>query len=213
MKEEQIKLFEKWRPEYKNFIPDGIVDEQAYLDSPIKILYLLKEVNGGEDWDLCDFLKEGGRPQTWDNITRWTIGIHQWEREIQWSEIENITNEKRIETLNKICAVNVKKESGSSVADSGNLLKAVENDREKLQQQLAIYKPDLIVCCGTEWLYEKIYQCNLEWNMTSRGIWFARHKESIVISYSHPEARVKDCLLYYGLIDAVREILGKNKTA
>ena len=27
-----------------------------------------------------------------------------------------------------------------------------------------------------------------------------------VIRYAHPEARVADCLLYYGVVDAVREI-------
>ncbi len=33
----------------------------------------------------------------------------------------------------------------------------------------------------------------------------------VIIDYSHPEARVKDCQLYYGLVDAVREILGKHE--
>ena len=32
-----------------------------YWKSGIKILFLLKEVNGGEDWDLREFLREGGR--------------------------------------------------------------------------------------------------------------------------------------------------------
>ena len=43
--------------------------------------------------------------------------------------------------------------------------------------------------------------------MTSRGIWYVRDEEKIIISYSHPEARTKDCLLYYGLVDAVKEIV------
>ena len=36
-------------------------------------------VNGGEDWDLREFLREGGRKQTWDNVTRWVIGINHLE--------------------------------------------------------------------------------------------------------------------------------------
>ena len=46
--------------------------------------------------------------------------------------------------------------------------------------------------------------------MTTRGIWYFREASGrIVISYAHPEARVKDCLLYYGLVDAVREVMQK----
>ena len=43
------------------------------LEKRDKNSILLKEVNGGEDWDLREFLREGGRKQTWDNVTRWVI--------------------------------------------------------------------------------------------------------------------------------------------
>ena len=214
MKEEQIKLFEKWRPEYKNFIPDGIVDERAYLDSPIKILYLLKEVNGGENWDLCEFLKNGGRGQTWNNITRWTIGIYQ--PDTAWSEIEkiNFDNETRKEILKKICVVNVKKESGKGSSNNKELATAVERDKDRLKKQLAIYEPDFILCCGTGWLYEKIYEFdNAIWKSTSNGIKFFRSDKTVVIAYSHPQKRATKRSLYEELTDAVKEIQGKNKTA
>ena len=208
MLEAQKELFQKWRKEDSKIITDGLVDEQAYLSSPIRILYLLKEVNGGESWDLCEFLAAGGRSQTWNNITRWTMGIHQICRIIPWSEMQDINEEQRRETLKKICAVNVKKTSGKDTAVSDKLVQAVCSNREKLKEQLAIYKPDLIICCGTEWLYfDYIYERKPEWKMTSRGIWYVKEEDKIIVSFLHPEARVKDCLLYYGLTDAVREIL------
>ena len=43
--------------------------------------------------------------------------------------------------------------------------------------------------------------------MTKRGIQFIRFKEKIIISFAHPEARIRDAYLYYALIDGVREIL------
>ena len=208
MIEKQEALFQTWRRENPKIVSDGIVDEQAYLSSPVKTLYLLKEVNGGENWDLCGFLAEGGRPQTWDNITRWTMGIHQLDRVIPWSELQDITAERRKEILKKICVVNVKKTSGGHTAEADKLLRAVQGNRSRLREQLAIYEPDLIVCCGTESLYfAQIYQYAPKWEMTSRGIWYVRERGKIVLSYPHPEARVKDCLLYYGLTDAAREIL------
>ena len=45
------------------------------LNARYKIVYILKRRNGGKSWDLRDFVYEGGRPQTWDNIARWTEGI------------------------------------------------------------------------------------------------------------------------------------------
>ena len=42
--------------------------------------------------------------------------------------------------------------------------------------------------------------------MTSRGIWYFVDNGMVVISFTHPEARVKDCFLHYALVDAVREI-------
>jgi len=35
---------------------------------------------------------------------------------------------------------------------------------------------------------------------------------ALVVEYSHPEARVQDNLLCYGLIDAVREVIGPRET-
>ena len=68
-------FLDDWAAKVSGFIRDEIVDHEFYWKSGIKILFLLKEVNGGEDWDLREFLREGGRKQTWDNVTRWVIGI------------------------------------------------------------------------------------------------------------------------------------------
>lgn len=46
----------------------------------------------------------------------------------------------------------------------------------------------------------------LDWKVTSRGIWYFVDNGKVVISFAHPEARVKDCFLHYALVDAVREI-------
>ena len=43
--------------------------------------------------------------------------------------------------------------------------------------------------------------------MTSRGIWYFKDGKSVVISFSHPEARVKDAYLFYALTDAMKEIM------
>ncbi len=75
IKEKQDELFAELKNINPNIIPDGGVDEEEYLKAAYKILYVLKEVNGGKNWSLVDFLREGGRPQSWNNISCWTEAI------------------------------------------------------------------------------------------------------------------------------------------
>ena len=211
MLEKQNELFAEWKAVNPNIITDGVVNETEYLNAPVKVLYLLKETNGGSGWDLCEFVASGGRPQTWNNVTRWTNGIFNINRDIPWTELENITEQQRIEYLNKICVVNAKKTSGGHTSNYSEIQSAAQNSRERLIRQFEIYNPEIVICCGTSSIYfEDIFEVEEPaWKMTSRGIGFVRENDRIIVSYSHPAARVKDCLLYYGIVDAVREIISK----
>ena len=47
-----------------------------------------------------------------------------------------------------------------------------------------------------------------KWGKTARGIrWFARDTKKYVVDFAHPEARIQDSILLYGLLDAVKEIV------
>ena len=215
--EEQI-LFDKLRANNPAVILDGVIDEREYLSARYRIVYILKEVNGGAGWDLREFVRNEhdknkyGRPQTWDNIARWTQGILSWEAELPWSELENDNEDRRRIFLKKIAAINLKKTSGGHTSNVDEIYRATEEYSQVIQAQLDIYKPDIIICCGTAGPYVK--HCYAggepEWKMTSRGIWYFLEGNTVVVSYSHPEARTKDSLLYYGLMDAVKEILSKR---
>lgn len=205
-------LLNDWANNIPGFIRDGVVNPEQYYNQPFKIMVLLKEVNGGADWDLREFLRTGGREQTWNNVARWIEGILNIEQELPWTLLEDNNEARRKEMLNKICAVNVKKISGTYVADNKIIKNFAKTNSEYLKKQVEIYSPDLIICGGTEASYFQSMTPLTKpvWKMTTRGIWYVKEPNGrIVISYSHPEARVKDCVLYYGLIDAVREILKK----
>jgi hypothetical protein len=205
-------LFQRWAASREGFVSDGVVDEVSYLSSSPRIVFVLKEVNGGEDWDLRQFLREGGRSQTWDNVTRWVHGIQFLSDDVQWKDLETITEDKRTETLRSICAMNLKKCSGGHTTDNNELAAIAAEDRAFINEQFSLYDPDLTICCGSitcDLLYEMVdFGQDQKWRMSRRGIWFhERQPGKYVIAYSHPEARVQDCLLYYGLVDAVREIM------
>lgn len=209
----QQELFDKLRQADPSIIMDGVSDEKQYISAPYRIMYVLKEVNGGSGWSLCDHLQSGGRDRehdpTWDNIARWTEGIFNLPKELPWSELEKDCWTRRERILPKICAINVKKTSGSYVSDENKIYTAARSNADILLQQLTLYDPEIVICCGTEDAF--VDACfsgkQIEWKMTTRGIWYFRDEDKIVISFSHPAARVKYCYLYYALLDAVKEIL------
>lgn len=208
------ELFAEWRPKRRGFVADGVIDESAYLQSSRKLLFVLKEVNDpdGGGWDLREFVKKGERARTWDNITRWVEGIRRLGEDIPWSELVEIDGERRRETLKSIAAVNLKKSPGGHTTDSAELAKISEEDRVFLARQFALYAPDVIVCCGTSDLFHSLVPiCEQpQWKSTRRGVRFHAYRpEKFVVEYSHPEARCTPQLLYYGLIDAIREILNQ----
>ena len=51
----------------------------------------------------------------------------------------------------------------------------------------------------------------VDWKMTNWEAGISEMVKSVVISFSHPEARVKDAYLFYALTDAVKEIMRCEK--
>ena len=57
--EEENKLFAELRTYNPDIIDDGVTDEEGYLSTKYKIMYVLKEVNGGKSWSLREFVRNG----------------------------------------------------------------------------------------------------------------------------------------------------------
>ena len=209
---EEERIFEKLRRENPDIIADGVVDETEFLAARYRIVYILKEANGGKGWDLRDFVYDGGRPQTWDNVARWTEGILSWEKEHLWAEMERENEARRLRELKKIAVVNLKKTSGSYVSDGKQIYQIAGDNRNIIKEQLHLYCADFIICCGTEDAFmNACYEDQeVEWEMTSRGVWYFLDGKTVVISFAHPEARVRDAYLFYAILDAVREIERKK---
>jgi hypothetical protein len=213
IKREENELFRKWALGHSGFVADGVADGGAYLASDPKVVFVMKEVNdpGGGDWDQREFVRKGGRPQTWNNITRWAIGIRELDKDIAWKDLEEITEQQRIDALKSICAMNLKKSPGGSAADNVKVSRIAEEDRGYLREQFSLYNAHLVICCGsaTSEIFHSVLELDSrpDWKTTTRGVWFHEYlPKKYIKEYSHPQARVQSYLLYYGLVDAVREI-------
>lgn len=218
IKIKEDELFEEWRQQCPDLVADGLVDEGAYNATGLKLLIVLKEVNdpGGGDWDLRDLVKEGKRPQTWDNVARWVHGIRNIDNVPTWDFYRDIDDNFRIETLRSICAVNLKKSPGGHTADNGTIWQDMQKDLPFLQKQFSLYNPDLVVCGGTGDMFHWVISQDggqYKWETTSRGVCYFDWNGAPVVAFPHPLARVPSNILMYAFIDAVTEILRKKREA
>jgi hypothetical protein len=214
IREEEEALFEEWANGNPVFVRDGVVDEGSYRDAPLKILLLLKEVNDpdGGGWDLRQFLgEEGGRSQTWSTVTRWLQGIRSTNPTLCWSDFVKVTSEVRKRELKSIAAMNLKKTPGGHTSQINRFWETVIRDAQNVKKQFELYDADVVICCGSSVTsaFKSFIQPGSNWRSTTRGVEFLEYKPSQhVIAFSHPEARVAENLLFYGLVDAVRAIRG-----
>lgn len=216
--EQENRLFSNWTMRRPNIIRDGIVNDGLYFSNEPKLLFLLKEPNSDEtNWSLVDFLRKGAQPATWDNITRWIIGIRNLQKDISWQQLSTISKDQRSEELQFIAAMNFKKTGGRDTVNEKELFRFAAEDKEFLVEQFSLYNnhssDHLTICCGSiiATLFDLYISPNQQaWRQTSRGVPFREYQSrKFVILYAHPEARVADYILYYPLIDAVKEILSK----
>ncbi|MCD8343423.1 MAG: hypothetical protein LUC19_03440 [Oscillospiraceae bacterium] len=207
--DEEKRIFDELKETNPSIVTDGVIDEREYLAARYKIAYILKEVNGGEGWDLRDVVRAGNRVQTWNSIARWTEGILSWEKDFLWSDMEKDNEARRKTQLKKIAVINLKKTSGGYTAENELVHKAAVDNASVIKRQLDLYSPDIIICCGTESAFvDSCYaDAEPEWKSTARGVWYFMDGERIIISFVHPEARVRDAFLFYALTDAAKEIL------
>lgn len=210
IKKLETKLFNQLKINNPSIVTDGIVNEKEYLDSKYKILYIMKEVNSYQNggWSLTEFISNGAIPQTWDNVARWTEGILNLEKDFDWEYLSGDNDLRRDKYLKKIASINLKKTPGRHTSIAKEISMATKNNKEIIKKQVDIYQPNIIICCGTSGLFVRdCLESDLTWQMTSRGIEYMILDNTIIVSFSHPEARVADQYLYYALIDAIREIL------
>lgn len=171
------ELFEEWIQHHrqknianaeKRFSRDGILNEELFNKARMRVLFVLREVNGedqnqkdletNEDErrkkerhkrykhvDLIQLLKDGPKYQMWYAIARWSAGILQ-----RFPPFEEIDNYERMKnSLLSVAAINLKKTPGGKAACLDQVNAYAHMDSCLLKRQIQIIAPDIIVACGT----------------------------------------------------------------
>ncbi len=136
-------------------IYDGICDINNYINSPLKIMWILKEAysvdkdgnntGGGwdiyQDWDNIDVIK---RNQTWRVMAKILYGINTGS---QYDEMPPI-NEDMLNSLKASVYINVNKMPGGTTTKK-SLKKEYQIWEDILFEQIDGYKPDVIIFGNT----------------------------------------------------------------
>lgn len=247
----EADFFAKWQAnDPRHLVFDGCVDPETWRAQSVRVVFILKEVNHEGSPHLTDLrraLYEGpasrqlgrwpaaGEPQpapgsepgrglldhTWNNVLRWLYGIVSGPIEpwTEFSESVNVPNTPK--WLRRLCAVNINKGGGGTVADKDVIKRAAAQDEVRLREQLALYpEADFFVCCGTgehvrtRGLLESAKPRRgkaFRWQYTRRGIGYHDLPDGrTVVRYCHPKARASAPLVVYPLIDAVHELQARE---
>lgn len=161
------KLFDEWRERHEsencssenisksNFIPDGIIDEASYMQSPKKILFIAKEAaclkktktaeknfeTAQKDGFWCRRVVLGG-----EGGTRFSSGLALLANAILNENFE--TPEKDISALRYVAFMNINKRGGFTSCQTRRLAAYVKKYEDLIDREIRIISPDIIVCCG-----------------------------------------------------------------
>ncbi len=199
------------------FWEDGIVDPDVYLHHKNfpRILYIMKEANAeGESDDLRKFLRGKSQGQTWNTVARWNYAIYN--NFPSWNEIIAINEiELRMKWLSYCAVVNLKKSPGEGSADINSVHRVAEKCKDILIQQIGLYEPHFIICCGTGYIVSQIFkdQILIPWKKSRFGVDFAKFSSTsgFAIQYLHPQARYYNNFKHYILTETVRELIKEIK--
>ncbi len=210
--EKENELFERWESRCQEhgedlFVKDGAVDPDGFEKATLQLVFVLKEAYTDESFDLRDHLRT---PNLYPTMVRWIEGILALPRLKPWSELDGWLNEvRRDRAVRQIVFMNVKKNGGGPSANWKEIRSAMKRDRHFIREQLAMYKPDVVILCGSDignGLKDLYSISDDSWARTDRGIRYCTVSGVLHVLYRHPAARDPAHMKHYGLIDALHEL-------
>jgi len=216
------ELYSK-EPKEEQLVSGGLINEDIYLASKIKVVSLLKEPNdppkdGKEikNWSLPEDLKKNidnehfkGR-QMWKIIGTWIYAMQN-----QFGYYKDIyRNNTAIEGLKYLGVTNLKKSGGGSSSNNMEIVKYAENLKELWTEELKIMAPDIVMCAGTYGIICRII--NLPDNQWLKsGVRYGLSPElpmMLFIDFYHPGYRVRPYMMYAYLKEVFKELHTISKT-
>jgi hypothetical protein len=186
------ELFNKWEisiPEYKGqFIYDGIINEEFYLLSNPKILFITKESNN-------PLHKPGDFRSWWQDEIKYGFSyrIAEWAYGIQnnFPQYDEIWRKKGSakKAINQIAFMNIKKNGGGGSSHYDDIMDHLKLNFQLIHQQINIIDPDIIIL-GLSWrdVRDNLFP-EAKWINSGYDVPISKINNYKVIDFYHPSSR------------------------
>ena len=180
-----------------NYVIDGIIDPEKYLNARYRILWVLKEANSETNsWSYLDKFRDkewlywcGKSIPTLKRVIYTTYAIL---RESEWHEIPDANNEQSFEPLQEIAIINIKKIPGGSFSEGDEIQQAYYENQVLLTKQIETYNPNVVIFGNTlQYFYKSDFEGleTAERQTTDYGNVFYNTGNKLYIHTWHPAVR------------------------
>ena len=135
----------------------------------------------------------------------------QWD-DIDFDTVEDLDKYDRKKYLAPISVINLKKTPGKTTSNDSEIDKFAKDDREFIKNQVEIYRPDLIICGGTGYIFIKNI-LNLDtssWTYVSDYLSYLIYNDTIIVKTYHPAFRKSKKDLFENIVSPIRDILNNK---
>ena len=191
-------LFESWEEDYdeKQFVQDGIINEELWNNAAKQILFILKEPT-----EYRPDLRKLFDNSPWPMLGYWDYGLQNTTH----STIPALREASEDSHMKMACrssaVINLKKSPGGTTAETQEIRKAAHRDKEFILKEIEIIAADIVVCSGTDLfnMVKEVMPFDRFNGIGPDGECFS-YDDSIWIRYCHPSARIYKDMMYYTLM-------------
>lgn len=227
LKNEELKT--RWislkTPEDKGFVWDGIINYDNWIDSDLKLAFMLKEARSGhgeQEWNIAKaYDEEDGLFKVGRNASQAThYRIVEWAYAVEAAlhGRQTITREEAkfndYEASRKIMLasayLNLKKIDGKSISNDNNLRSIVKRDKALILEQLELIQPNTILFCSNFKSIAKdiLFEGAIKLEETDR----CYDKDGVLlIDFIHPSPQSAEVKSLFWLFEDVSKIKNKSK--
>ena len=179
------------------FFFDGLNNFDAYSNAPLKVLFLLKEVNinHGEPEPIEKWWDE----KYSDKFGLFATRLADWTL-ILWEELKNYVatgnpESERLKALRSIAIVNVKKIPGGSSSSKNEIVYHANKYADNIREEIAILNPDIVMLCANWYAVRDTIFKDIEWKVIFEGYEISISNSPSIIYFNHPAIRYSNAKL------------------
>jgi hypothetical protein len=237
IQEQTDELFQRWKQQFSadginGFCEDGLVyrgenwedgkgkdlgnEEELWLNTPKRVVFLLKDTNDNADCDLREF-NPNGKKVHYKNLAYWLVGFLSFDETNDAPEFDTIDFGNDVFPLfdkEPYAIVNCKKESGGSTSSTDVLQEHLNRYGNFVKEQIDILDPDIVVCGGGSSVIknfvESVVYPDLE--KINNWVYYDKAKDKVVIDSYHPsywQIEGGSKTIYAAMMNAYKEFLCK----